>query len=339
VADAQDEFEFFLRKPWSDGFPVVTPTEERVQWMLEGTRRAPEERVGRIPPAMVPATVRTVAIHALMAGCLPEHLPVVLGGITLMLRDEFNLNGVQGTMHGVAPLMIVNGPYARTIGLHGGNGCFGPGFRANAAIGRAIRLMLMNLGGGIPGVASATVFATPLRYTACITENVEKSPWPTLAESRGYPADANVITCAMVESPRLCYDDASQAPEPLLIGIADSMSAMGSWNMHVRSDMVVAMGPEHAAICAKAGLDRAEVHRRLCEIAGRKVRELKRGGNWRRERALKMDVDPNDDEHFVPAIKDARDLHLIVAGGWGPLTAICHGWGGGSRAVHGTYET
>jgi hypothetical protein len=317
-----DEFEFFLTKPWSDGLPVVTPTEERVQWMLQGTRRDPEEVIGRIPPAMATATVRTVAIHALMAGCAPEYLPVVLGGITLMLREEFNLNGVQGTMHG----------------LHGGNGCFGPGFRANASIGRAIRLMLMNLGGGIAGMGSATVFATPLRYTACLTENIERSPWETLAVSRGDSSEDNVITCAMVESPRLCYDDASQEPSALLIGIADSMTAMGSWNMHVRSDMVVAMGPEHAAICAKAGMTRADVHRGLCEIAGRSVKELKRGGNWRRERAVKMNVDPDDDVAFVPAIKDPRDLHLIVAGGWGPLTAVCHGWGGGSRAVHGKYE-
>src|SRR5918911_1562374 len=193
-----DEFEYFLDKQWSDGFPVVTPTEARVQRMLTGTRRDPAEVVGAVPPAMEVATVRTVAIHALMAGCKPEYLPVVLGGIELMLREEFNLNGVQGTMHGVAPLMIVNGPYAQKIGLHGGNGCFGPGFRANASIGRAIRLMLMNLGGGMPGVASATVFATPLRYTACLTENIERSPWPTLAESRGYDKNDDVITCAMV---------------------------------------------------------------------------------------------------------------------------------------------
>ena len=120
-----DEFEFFLEKQWSDGFPVVTPTEARVQRMLERTPRDPGELVGHIPPAMEPATVRIVAIHALMAGCKPEYLPIVLGGIELMLREEFNLNGVQGTMHGVAPLMIVNGPYAQQVGIHGGNGCFG----------------------------------------------------------------------------------------------------------------------------------------------------------------------------------------------------------------------
>jgi len=338
VTAAVDEFEFFLGKEWSDGLPVVTPTEARVQRMLEATRRDPDEVVGHIPPALEPASVRTVAIHALMAGCKPEYLPVVLGGITLMLREEFNLNGVQGTMHGVAPLMIVNGPYARTIGLHGGNGCFGPGFRANATIGRAIRLMLLNLGGGIAGVASATVFATPLRYTACLTENVERSPWESLAVSKGYAPEDNVITCAMVESPKLCFDDVSQDAQRLLTGIADGMTGMGSWNMHARSDMVVAMGPQHATICADAGLSRADAHRKLCEMAGRKVRDLKNGGNWRRERALKIGVDPDDDHAFVPVIKDTRDLHLIVAGGWGPLTAVCHGWGGGSRAVSDVYE-
>ncbi len=333
-----DEFEFFLGKQWSDGFPVVTPTEERVQWMLGGTRRDPGELVGNIPPAMEPATVRTIAIHALMAGCKPEYLPVVLGGMALMLREEFNLNGVQGTMHGVAPLMIVNGAYSRKIGLHGGNGCFGPGFRANATIGRAIRLILTNLGGGIPGVGSATVFSTPLRYTACLAENADRSPWPSLAETRGYKETDDVITCVMVESPRLCYDDVSQDPERLLIGIADGMAAMSSWNMHVRSDMVVAMGPEQATICSKAGMTHEDVHQKLREMAGRRVGDLKRGGNWRRERALKINVNPDDDEYFVPVIKDKQDLHLIVAGGWGPLTAVCHGWGGGSRAVHGLYS-
>jgi hypothetical protein len=144
----------------------------------------------------------------------------------------------------------------------------------------------------------------------------------------------------MVESPRLCFDDVSQEPKRLLTGIADSMVAMGSWNMHARSDMVVAMGPQHADICARAGMSRADVHRTLCEIAGRRVRDLKNGGNWRRERALgfPIDVNPDDDDCFIPAIKDPSDLHLIVAGGWGPCTAICHGWSGGSRAVHGPYQ-
>ncbi|HXF65299.1 MAG TPA: hypothetical protein VNK67_01185 [Burkholderiales bacterium] len=333
-----DEFEFFLEKEWSDGFPVVTPTEARVRWMLQGTRRDPEEVVGAIPPAMEVATVRAVAVHALMAGCRPEYLPVVLGGLRLILREEFNMAGVQCTMHGVAPLMIVNGPYAQKIGLHGGAGCFGPGFRANATIGRAIRLILLNLGGGISGKASATVFSSPLRYTACVTENVAQSPWETLAVSRGYSPEQNVITCVMAENPRLHFDDASTEPQRLLTGIGDAMTAPGSWNMWFVSDMVVAMSPQHARLCAQAGMSRADVVRRLAELAVRRQSELKRGGNWRPERARAMGIDPDDDAAPIRAVKDPDRLHLIVAGGDGPITAVCHGWNETSRAVHGTYE-
>jgi hypothetical protein len=333
-----DEFQFFLEKEWSDGFPVVTPTEERVGWMLGGTRRDPEAVVGSLPPAGEVASVRDVAIHALMAGCRPAYLPVVLGGMELILREEFNMGGVQCTMHGVAPLMIVNGPYAQEIGLHGGNGCFGPGFRANATIGRAIRLLLMNLGAGLPGKASATVFGSPIRYTACLTENVEHTPWETLAVSRGYAREDDVITCAMVESPRLHFDDVSTEPERLLRGIADSMTSTGSWNMWFDSDVVVAMTPQHARLCARAGLTRSQVQKRLWELAERPQGNLKRGGNWRPERARALGIDPDDDDHPVKAVKSLDRLHLIVAGGTGPITAVCHGWNDSSVAVHGKYE-
>jgi hypothetical protein len=335
VAAAVDEFEFFLGKEWSDGLPVVTPTEARVAWMLKGTRRNPDDIVGRVPPALEPASVRAVAIHALMAGCKPEYL---LGGLELILREEFNMGGVQCTMHGVAPLMIVNGPYAQKIGIHGGNGCFGPGFRANATIGRAIRLMLLNLGGGISGLASATVFSSPVRYTACVTENTAASPWESLAVSRGYAPQDDVITCSMIENPRLHFDDASTEPERLLTGIGDAMTAPGSWNMWFRSDMVVAMSPQHAKLCADAGLGRADVQKRLCELAVRKQSTLKRGGNWRPERARAMGVDPDDDDCMIKAVKDPARLHLIVAGGLGPITAVCHGWNETSHSVHGKYQ-
>jgi hypothetical protein len=333
-----DDFEFFLEKEWSDGFPVVTPTEVRVQRMLTGTRCDPNELIGSVPPAGEEMSVRDVAIHALMAGCKPEYLPVVIGGMRLILREEFNMGGVQCTMHGVAPLMIVNGPYAQRIGLHGGNGCFGPGFRANATIGRAVRLLLMNLGAGLPGKASATVFSSPIRYTACLTENVERSPWESLAVSRGYRMDDDVITCAMVESPRLHFDDVSTEPERLLRGIGDSMTSTGSWNMWFSSDVVVAMSPQHARLCADAGMSRGDVQRRLWELAERPQGNLKRGGNWRRERALHMGLDPDDDDCTIKAVKDPNRLHVIVAGGEGPITAVCHGWNESSRAVHGRYD-
>jgi hypothetical protein len=333
-----DEFEYFFEKEWSDGFPMVTPTEERIQWMLTGTQRKPDEVVGRVPPAMETATVRSVAIHALMAGCKPEYLPVVFGGLEQILKEELNMGGVQCTMHGVAPMMIVNGPYAQKIGLHGGNGCFGPGFSrqrgdrprhpADAAQSRRRDI----------GLASATIFSSPMRYTACITENMERTPWETLAVSRGYKPDDNVITVAMVECPRLHFDDVSTEPERLLTGIADSMTSTGSWNMWFASNEVVAMSPQHAKLCADAGMTRAQVHARLCELAARPQGNLKRGGNWRAERAVHMGVDPNDDNAMIKAVKDPAGLHLIVAGGFGPITAVCHGWNETSRAVHGKYE-
>ena len=322
---AIDEFQFFLEKEWSDGFPVVTPTEGRVKWMLEGTCCDPEEIIGHVPPAGEVMSVRDVAIHALMAGCRPDYLPVVIGAMRLILHEEFNMGGVQCTMHGVAPLMIVNGPYAHEIALNGGNGCFGPGFRANATIGRAVRLLLMNLGAGLAGKASATVFSSPIRYTACLAENVARTPWDTLAVSRGYAPEDNVVTCAMVESPRLHFDDVSTEPQRLLRGIADSMTSTGSWNMWFNSDVVVAMSPQHAKLCADAGMSRAEAQQRLFELAERPQSNLRRGGNWRPERAIHMGIDPDDDDHPIKAVKDVNRLHLIVAGGMGPITAVCHG--------------
>ena len=333
-----DEFEFFLQKEWSDGLPVVTPTEERIQWMLGATQLDPEKIIGYIAPAGEPATVRTIAIHALMAGCKPEYLPVVIGAIEIITREDFNLGGVQCTMHGVAPLMIVNGPHAKQIGLHGGNGCFGPGFRANTTIGRAIRLLLLNVGDGIPGGSSATIFSSPIRYSACLTENTELSPWDSLAVAHGYADTDNVISAVMVEAPRLHFDDVSTEPERLLRGIADSMTSTGSWHMWFASGIAVVMSPQHAGLCAAAGMSRTDVHRRLCELAVRRQGDIRNGGNWRPERARAMGADPDDDDYMIKAVKNPATLQLLVAGGRGPITAVCHGWNDSSQPVHGRYE-
>ncbi len=336
-----DEFEFFFEKPWSDGLPVVTPTEERIARMLDGTSRHPEEVLGEVPPAMVEASVRAVAVHAVMAGCLPGHLPVVIAGLETILEEPVNINGIQGTMNSAAPLLIVNGPYAEEIGLHGGSGCFGPGFRANATIGRAIRLMLFNLGGGLPGIVSMSTFSAPSRFTFCIAENEAESPWEPLSVTRGHPPGANAVTAVACQSPQVVVDDTSQTPDRMLPVIADAMSNLGSWNTWAQSDLIVAMAPQHAAICADAGLSKADVHARLFEMAGRRVEEVKRGGNFREERirSFPFPVDLEDDDFFVPVMKDPADLQIIVAGGVpGPMTAVMPGWSGGSRSVSRAYE-
>lgn len=331
-----DEYEFFFEKPWSDGLPVVIPTEERIERMLTGTRRDPDEVLGTVPPALETATVYGVATHAVMAGCKPEYLPIVLAGMEAVLEESFNVGGIQATLHSAAPLMVVNGPYAKEIGLHGGLGCFGPGFRANATIGRAIRLMLLNLGSGIPGITSLSTFGQPSRYTFCIAENEAESPWEPLSVSLGFGPEENVLTVAAVENPQIAFDDTSSDADRLLVAIADTMSHLGSFNNWFNCDLVVALSPQQAAICHKSGLTKADVHERLCQMAGRRMGDLRRGGNYRDARMenLPIQIDLNDDNFFVPTIKDPNSLKVIVAGGVpGPVSVVMHGWNGTSKSI------
>ena len=207
MTDASDPIEHFFAQPWSDGLPVVVPTEERLADMLG--KHAPDALIGHVPPANHPATVEAVALHAVMAGCKPEYLPALLCALSCILDTRFNMNGIQATMNPAGPLIIMNGPYAREIGVHGGTGCLGPGFRANATIGRALRLMLLNLGGGVPGVVDMSTFGSPSKFAYCLRENEEISPWPSLAEERGFGKDENVVTACAGEGPRVALDDSS----------------------------------------------------------------------------------------------------------------------------------
>jgi hypothetical protein len=336
-----DEFEFFFEKEWSDGLPVIPPTQARLAAMLTGTRRDPDEVIGSVPPLSSAATVRAVALHAVMAGCKPSYLPLLIAIMEAVLDERFNLTLLQATTSAGAPFILVNGPYASAIGLHGGTGCFGPGFRANATVGRALRLMMMNLGGGIPGVTALSAFGGPWRYTYCVAENEAESPWPSYAAARGFAAEENVVTAMPLEGPVLVWDDVSEDPERLVVAIADMMSAIGGGNLFRQADMAVVLSPQHAEVFAKTGLSRVDVHALLVRRAGRRLGEIKRGGIWRGASGaarwpFKIDLD--DEEAFVPAIGDPDDLHLIVAGGAGsPSSLVMHGITVASRAVSRVY--
>jgi hypothetical protein len=336
-----DEFEFFFEKEWSDGLPVIPPTEVRVAAMLAGTRRDPDEVIGNVPPLSNDATVRAIALHAVMAGCKPSYLPLLIGVMEAVLDERFNLLLLQATTSAGAPFVLVNGPHAREIGLHGGTGCFGPGFRANATIGRALRLMMMNLGGGIPGITALSGFGGPWRYTFCVTENEAESPWPSYAAAKGYSAEENVVTAIPLEGPVIVWDDVSEDPERLVVAIADMMSAIGGGNIFRQADMAVVLSPQHAGLFARAGLSRADVHALLVKRAGRRLGEIKRGGIWRGASGAArwpFRIDLSNDEAFVPAIGHPDDLHLIVAGGSGsPSSLVMHGITVASRAVSRVY--
>ncbi len=186
--------DWFCREKLSDGLPIVPPTPERVGRMLDGTRRDPEEVIGVIPPKWAPATIEKIAINAVMAGCLPEYLPVVVAAVEAICEPRFNLYGVQATTGYVGPALLVNGPVRKQLEINCDAGVFGPGYRANATIGRTIRLILITVGGGFPGDTDRSTFGWPGKYTMCFGENQEKSPWEPYHVEMGFKADESTVT-------------------------------------------------------------------------------------------------------------------------------------------------
>ncbi|HEY7268519.1 MAG TPA: TlpA disulfide reductase family protein, partial [Dehalococcoidia bacterium] len=191
---SDDEFEFMYDQGFTDGLPVVPPTPERVVRMLAGTRREPQEVIATVPPNMAPCTVEKVAINAVMAGCKPEYLPVVITAVEAACTDEFNAHGVMATTMGAAPVIIVNGPIRNRIGMNGKLGVLGQGNRANATIGRALRLVLRNVGGARPGGTERSTIGTPMKYTLSFPEWEERSPWEPYHVEHGFVPDESVIT-------------------------------------------------------------------------------------------------------------------------------------------------
>tara|TARA_A100001037_G_scaffold299312_1_gene324613 strand:+ start:14841 stop:15866 length:1026 start_codon:yes stop_codon:yes gene_type:complete len=331
-----DEFEFFFEKEWSDGLPVIPPTEEKVSRMLSSIKDSPEELVGEFPPAFSSVSIYSIAVHAVMAGCKPEYMNLLIASVRAILKEKFNLNGLQATLSPAAPFLLVNGVYSKEIGLNGGLGCFGPGFRANATIGRAIRLMMMNLGSGIPGISTMSTFSSSSRYTFCIAENETESPWEPLSVTLGFSEDENIVTAIAAEAPITVWDDMSNEPLPLLRSIADSMSHLGSMNICGDTDQIIVFSPQQAKICSDAGLSKEKVKEILLDKAGRSMSEIRNTGRYTvsRIKSWSIDADPEDDDFFVPSVKNPDRLFIIVAGGIpGPMSAVMNGWNGTSRAV------
>jgi hypothetical protein len=198
IVEAEEDLEQINRdyymRGWTDGLPIIPPTEARVQRMLDGTRRDPQTLLGRIPPRWGDVTVEKVAINALMAGCLPDYMPVLLTAVEAMLEPEFNLYGIQATTHPVAPLLILNGPVVRDLDVNNSYNAYGPGWRSNATMGRAIRLLLLNVGGGLPGQGDRSTQGSPAKFSYCIAENEARNPWTPLHVDRGFASTVSTVT-------------------------------------------------------------------------------------------------------------------------------------------------
>lgn len=334
-----DDLEIWFDKGVTDGLPVIPPTRERVTRMLGGTARDRAELVGEVAPNYGRATVEKIAINAVMAGCRPEYLPVVLAAVEAACDPAFALHGMSTSTHFSAPLIVVNGSIRERIGVNCSFGVFGPGFRANATIGRALRLIMINLGGVKPGETSMSTFGHPGRYTYCIGEFEEASPWPALSAERGVAAGRSAVTLFAGEAPHGISDHASRTARELAGSLGWSMSAL--WNIKhfpLYSHTMLLVGPEHARTFAEEGWSKDDLKRRLHETVRVPYRTLLPDGDNGEGTNLRFGKGPKPQpDELISKFPSPAELHVMVAGGTaGRFSMAIPGWLGtrnGSRPV------
>jgi hypothetical protein len=332
--DLTDVMELLFESGWTDGLPVVPPTLRNVQRMLTGTTRRPDELIGHIPPKGGRATVEKIAINAVMAGCKPAYLSVVITAVEALLDDRCNTRGVQCSTHIATPLVIVNGPIAQELGINGGHNVFGQGWRANATIGRAVKLVLVNLGGAIPGVTDKATFGHPGKFTYCIGENEAANPWEPLHVERGFAPTDSTVTVFGAEAPHNINNHWSATPHGLLRTIADAMVTLGSNHLYLGGESFVVQGPEHAEVLAKAGWAKRDVRAFLYDQARKPLTQVKIGGMYGPETRRNLWprwIDHDNEAERIPIARRAEDLTILVAGGAGRHSVYLPGWG--SRSV------
>ena len=277
LAELEDDAEAFFDRGWTDGLPVVAPTEARVLRMLDGTARAPDEVVAVVPPDLVECTVEKVAVNAVLAGCRPEYLPVVLTAVEAACTDTFNIHGLLATTYFSGPVVVVNGPVARAIGMNSGVNVLGQGNRANATIGRALQLVIRNVGGGKPGGVDRATLGNPGKYTFCFAEDEEGSPWEPLSVERGVAAGASAVTLFAGEGPRGVVDQASRTPESLARSFAGALRAVANPKLPLAFDALMVVSPEHARVFREGGWSKARLREELLALLTIDGVELVRG--------------------------------------------------------------
>ncbi|MBI2910096.1 MAG: hypothetical protein HYX92_20840 [Chloroflexi bacterium] len=321
VEDSFDEInDFAYDQGWTDGLPIVPPVPGKVEAMIASVGRAPEELVAEVAPRVGRATIEKIAINAVMAGCLPSYFPVLLAAVEAMTDPAFALFGAMTTNNSVAPLLIINGPIRSELDINCSYGCFGPGWRANATIGRALRFVLVNIGGAIPGRVSKSAFAHPGRYSWVIGEYEEKNPWQPLSVQRGYQVGENVVTVIAANgSQDIGSSKFVKTAEDLLMCIAHSMDWVGSNRMRrpaEHGETLLILCPDHAAFIARGGYSLDDIKRFLVENARAPMDRFPRGSQ-------QLLIDSNRAvDGFVPVSARPEQFLIAVAGGLGGFHSI-----------------
>lgn len=321
VADLEDEIELGFERGWSDGLPVVPPTEERVLRMLSGTTRAPDEIVGIIPPDQVPCTVEKVAINAVMAGCKPEYLPVVLAAVEAACLDEFCMHGLLATTYFSGPVVIVNGPIIEKIGMNSGVNALGQGNRANLTIGRALQLVIRNVGGGKPGEVDRAALGHPGKLSFCFPEREHDSYWESLAVERGFAPEDSTVTLFAGDGVHGIFDQASRTPESLTKSIAMTLRTVCHSKLAMVADAILIITPEHIRTFREAGWSKARFREELNHLMMFAGAEMIRGAN-----GIAEGIPVQFAEATVPKFRPDGLLIVHTGGTAGMWSAVIGGW-------------
>ena len=326
IAESDDPFEFLFAQGFTDGLPVVPPTPDRVRRMLRGTRRDPQEVVAVVPPNLAPATVEKIAINAVMAGCQPDYLPVVIAAIEAACTDEFNMHGVLATTHFPTPVLIVNGPIRDRIGMNYQMNVLGQGNRANATIGRAVQLVIRNVGGGRPGEVDRAAIGQPGKYTCCFAEYEERSHWEPLHVERGFRRDDSTVTVYAGGAPTGFVDQLARDARTLATSYALALAATSHPKHCLHGEIVVIVPPEHVDTFAKDGWTKDQIRAHIQQVTTRPVRE------WVQDDVCAEGIPRAMAERFgydtpLPKFRSPDMITLVVAGGEaGKFGAILQGW-------------
>jgi hypothetical protein len=325
----------------TDGLPVVIPTPDRVFRMVLASGLDPDMVLGVMGPMHGAATVDKVAVAAVMAGCLPDHFPVVVAAVRAICQPEFDLTEMQSTTHCTTPMIVVTGPARHMCGpIHSGFGAMGPGFRANASIGRAVRLAMMNVGGARPGESDMALHGQPGKFSFCFAEDEENSPFPGLHTSFGYAPEQSAVVITGVEAPHSAmFSGNADNPDSynhLLNVLAGVMANPGSNNAHLRGgSLSVVMNPDHALVLHNAGLSREDIQNELCQRAAISLGDLRKTGSAFAARSDKAD------DAMIQILDDPSRILVLQAGGSGLYSMVMPSWCAGAHRngiVHAEIE-
>ena len=314
--------EFAAAQGWSDGMPVMMPTEAAVA-RFTAVARGDNEPIPPVTPRLVTPTLQSLAANAVMAGCKPEYFPVVLAALRAVLQPDYNLHGTLATTHPCAPMIMLNGPLRQQLEVNCSSNCFGQGWRANATIGRALELILLNVGGAKPGVMDRSTQGSPAKYSFCFGENEEESPWEPYHVRRGFAASDSVVTVMSGEPPHNINDHGSNSAEGILTTISQSIAQPGSNLIYGKGPFFLILGPEHAATLKRDGLSIEDI---MQEVFKRARVHISRVSKENQREYSGSDRHPEGDYYTI--VPKVEDIHVAVAGGPGKHSAYVPSFGG-----------